>query len=389
MNDPVHDAPTPPDPGTADKAPPARKRSTVRNAIQLLGFGVGIGLLIWCVREVLSEDNRAALERLRDASAWEILLMLSVAASSIVLNAVIFWATIRPLHKIRVTDMIATNALCTFLSYLPFKISVIARWLIHGRRDGVPALTIGTWFLVVVGLMAVTIVPLGLAFVRPSTIGWSLCWVVILCSVAASHWFAMAAARWLRGERGLRRLRAMRVPSPVLEHDLFRYFHDGAAMAGDGHATWISAACRVLDIGGFTLRIGVAASILGVNLTVEDTMLIGLAYFVAGVVSPFGSVGAREGAALGLALGAGVVAAETQQAALITAILLVTVTDAMTSFIGAGFGLAWLRADRLLPGRSNLRTGPDIEAVKAAEGHTDEPTMTGEDRTGTAEPDRR
>lgn len=409
---------TDPDSQTTPAPEPDKRRgSAVRNAIQLIGFGVGVVLIVWCVRIVLSEGNREALDRLREASAWQILLLLSIAASSVILNGVIFWVTIRPLHKIRLSDMIATNGVATFLSYLPFKISVIARWIIHGRRDGVPHLTIGTWFLVVVGLTAVTIVPMGLAFLRPDGAGWWW-WLVLLGAVAAAHWIAMGAARWVRGDLGLGRLRAMRVPDKVLNHDWFRRLHGAAAMVGDGHSAWIAGAARVLDIGGFTLRIGIAAAILGVDLTVEDTVLIGLAYFVTGVVSPFGTVGTREGVALGVALGAGVAAAaeDAQQSALVTAILLVTVTDAMTSFIGAGFGLAWLRADRLIPGRGGLDTGPetgpvtgpatgpntvpatrpdqieDEPSVPGGENRgsgTDAPTIAGEDRPGPTESDRR
>ncbi|MEM9372459.1 MAG: hypothetical protein AAGA55_02345 [Planctomycetota bacterium] len=371
------------------------RRSIWRNAFQLAGFIIGLGLLIWCVRIVLSEENRGTLERLRDASAWEILLLLSVAASSIILNGIIFWVTIRPLHNIRVTDMIATNGICTFLSYLPFKVSVIARWLIHGRRDGVPTLTIGTWFLVVVGLTAVTIAPMMLAFVRPASAGWWW-WIVIVAAIAAAHWAAMAAARWLRGETGLRRLRAMRFPARIIEHRLFRRLHDGTDMVGDAHTAWIAGTARVLDIGGFTLRIGIAAAILGVDLTVRDTVLIGLAYFVTGVVSPFGTVGTREATALVMAHGVGVAAAELQESALITAILLVTLTDAMTSFFGAGFGLAWLRADRLLFGRGGLadpaddaENAPSDEPDTTAMDDDEPPTIAGEDRDRPAEPDRR
>lgn len=357
------------------------RRGLVRNAVQLFGFGVGVVLLIWCVRKVLSEENRAALEQLREASAWEILLLLAVAASSVILNGTIFWVVIRPLHNIRLTDMIAVNGIGTFLSYLPFKVSVIARWIIHSRRDGVPTLTIGTWFLVVVGLTFVTIAPLGLALVRPDGAGWWW-WLVILIAVAAAHAAAWQMARWLQGERGMARLRALRVPERILSHDWFHRLHDGAAMAGDPTCAWVSGLARVLDVAGFTLRIGVAASILGVHLSVEDTALIGLTYFLTGVVSPFGTVGTREAGALAMAMGVGVTAAETQESALITAILLVTVTDALVSLIGAGFGLAWLRADRLLPGRG--RPG-------GLEGAAPEPgsTIAREDRPGADQPDDR
>jgi len=42
------------------------KRSGVRIAVQVVGFLVGIGLLGWCVRLALSDENREALSKLAD-----------------------------------------------------------------------------------------------------------------------------------------------------------------------------------------------------------------------------------------------------------------------------------------------------------------------------------
>jgi hypothetical protein len=325
----------------------ARPRRYLRPIIQAAGFAACILLLAWCVRIVMSEDNREALENLKNAGPGQIIALLALAALGIVLNGLIFWCTIRPVRPIRAADVIATNALATFLSYLPFKISILTRILIHNRRDGVPTLTIGAWFAVVAGLMLLTIAPLGLIFVRPEGwgIGW---WPVVLAAIIASNALGLFAARLLRGPTGLQRLRSIGIPESITASTWFGRLHAGADMAADPRAVLIAAAARIADMFAFGLRFWIAAQVIGVPISPSEAVIIGLAYFVAGVISPFGSVGAREAGAIGMAALAGVLAAQSHRDPLITAILLVTVTDAVTSLGGAGFAVAWLRADRLL-----------------------------------------
>ncbi len=326
---------------------PRPPRGGVRVAVQLLGFGIGVALLVWCVRVVMSDENKAALEKVQQASAEQILALLGIATASIFLNGFIFWSTIRPLHRLRLTDTVAVNALATFLSYLPFKISVITRWVIHNRRDGVPTLTIGTWFIVVAILTVVTVGPMWLAFARPDGAGnwW---WLVIAAAIAIAHTIGWQTARLVRGPRGLARMQRFGLPQSIAQREWFQRLHGGASMGGDGHAVWSTTIARILDILSFGLRFWIAARILGIDLTGEQAVMIGMAFFVVGVVSPFGTVGTREAGALAMAIGAGVVSADAEQDALLTAILLVSVTEAAVGLIGAGIALAWLRADKLL-----------------------------------------
>jgi hypothetical protein len=342
---------------------PGAKPGAIRAAVQLAGFGVGVAMIVWAVRTVISPDNQAALDRLRDAAAGQIIALMALAASSLVLNAIIFWSVIRPVHRLRLSDMIAVNALATFLSYLPFKVSVICRWIVHNRRDGIHNLTIGAWFVVVAGLTVVTVAPMWLAFARPDQAGhwW---WLVVAAAIALAHTLAWQAARLVRGPRGMARMRRLGLPERWAHREWFARLHDGASMSADGHSVWVSTLARVLDIASFGLRFAIAAHIIGVELSTEEALLIGLAYFVVGVVSPFGTVGTREAGALAMAVGAGVVSAELEQDALLTAILLVTVSEAVVSLIGAGLALAWLRADRLLTAKLNNEPEEPIEPVE-------------------------
>ncbi len=329
---------------------PAGSRGAIRTAVQLLGFGAGVALFVWCVRVVMSEENRAALENLKDARPWEIGALLAMGATSLVINGGIFRATLRPVRPLPVGDVVATNALATFLGYLPFKIGMFTRWVIHVRRDGVPVLMVGSWFVVVLGMMVLTVAPMGLVFLRPAR--WEgmrfLWWLPVVLGVVAAHALGWWAARFIQGERGVGRLRRVWVPERWLGSEWFAALHAGADMAADLRAVVVTTVLRVLDVVTFGLRFWVAAGVVGVAITPTEAVIIGLAYFVAGVVSPFGTVGLREAGALGMAAVAGVIQADAETEPLLTAILLVSVTEAVTSLVGAGVGAAWLRTDRLL-----------------------------------------
>jgi hypothetical protein len=181
-----------------------------------------------------------------------------------------------------------------------------------------------------------------LAFARPDDAGWWW-WLVVAAANAAAPQHAGQAPPLVRGERRMARMRRFGLPEPVARKEWFRRLHAGASMSADPHAIIGTTLARVLDIASFGLRFWIAAKILGVHLTGEEALLIGLAYLVVGVISPFGTVGTREGAAIAMAVAAGVVTAETEQDALLTGILLVSVSEAATGLIGAGVALPWRR----------------------------------------------
>ena len=54
-----------------------------------------------------------------------------------------------PVQRLRTLDVVAVNAIATLLNYLPFKLSVISRIVIHNRRDGVPLGKIVGWLAAV------------------------------------------------------------------------------------------------------------------------------------------------------------------------------------------------------------------------------------------------
>lgn len=334
--------PTPPNPG------PSSARARVRIAVQVAGFLVGLTMLGWCVRVALQPSNQAQFSRLTGAPAWSILGMLGLTAASIVLNGVIFWATIRPVRRLRVSDVVAVNALATFLAYLPFKPSAVARVVIHNRRDGVPVGVIGAWFAAVAAVLLVALAPPTLASLWRPTIDAP--WIaaagggVILLASAM-----MIVARFFRGERGIERIHAildplrLRIAQRFLRSRSWLHLHEGFTILSSPGVVAGTVALRLTDAGVQAARFVLAASILGQALPVEQAVIVAVTFFLIGVVSPTGMLGFREGGATGLA--AALAFKDSEQFAAVA--LLVGAAEAIVNLTGAAAGLAWLRPDRL------------------------------------------
>ncbi|MBL4590715.1 MAG: flippase-like domain-containing protein [Phycisphaerales bacterium] len=322
-----------------------------RVVVPMVGFMLSLGAMAWVVSAALSQDNRDQLDHLRDASPTQLIAMMALAALSVGLNGVIFWITLRPIQKIRITDVISTNAIATLLAYLPFKLSVIVRVAIHNRRDGVPVLTIGAWFAAVAAFMLITLGPIALTsiWLKDITILW---WAVSMGSVAFCTVVCSWIARLFAGEKGTQRLAALRVPKRLLESESGTKIRSGFEMVGNLRSAIIANSIRVLDVLAFAGRFMIAATVLQLPINPADAFLLGGIYFIVGVLSPFGQVGVREAGTIAFASLVGITATAVGQEAssspIALMVLFVTAVEGMVNLVCAGFGVAWLRVDRLL-----------------------------------------
>lgn len=346
---------------------PARQRpARWMIVVQVLGFGIGIFLLGWAVRVAMREENRAQLAKLSEASPGEILLLLMLAALSVGFNGYIFWVILNPVHRIRLTDVIATNAIATFLAYLPFKLSVVSRFVIHNRRDKVPVLTIGAWILAEAILMAAALGPFALVSLWQQEVNL-LWWVVSLLGVLVCTVTGSALARQLAGDVGIVRLSRIGLNERVTASASFSRLHSGFEMLGNPRATLLANAFRLLDILAFALRFHVAAAVLDMPISAQDSLLLGATYFIIGAASPAGMLGTREAGTIAVAAMVGISSTAltenaTGQVPIAATVLFVTAVEAVVNLGCAGFGIAWLRA----------RPGLDPSAEQT-EGAIDEP----------------
>lgn len=318
-----------------------------RLVAQAAGFVVSLGLLAWFVRLALSEENREQLSVLASASWGEVGLLAGLSIATIYLNGLIFWVTLLPARRIGHWDTAAVNAIGYLASYLPFKLSVAARVVIHNRRDGVPLATIGAWFAAV-GIVAVaTLTPLG-------AVGWwrgRADWVWASASagcVLATTIGVIASAGWLAGDRGMARIEAASRRfgwlGRVTRTGFFRDAHAGLDMLAHRWAVGATVGLRLLDLAVQAWRFVLVAALLGHEITIGSAVLFATIFFLVGALSPLGLLGTRDGLVV-LAAGAAGVA---QPSAFVTVALTVTASELMTALGGAATGVAWLGPHRLL-----------------------------------------
>lgn len=325
-------------------------RAAARLTVQLVGFAGGLGLLWWCVSLAFKPENRAQLERLGEADAGPLALLFLASAATLILNGLIFWVVLLPERRLPVASVLATNAVATLLAYLPFKLSVVARFAIHNRRDGVPVLTIAAWMGAVAAVVLAGLGPVALVSLwRGGVDGWW--WAASTAGVAAAGTISLVLAGHFAHERGLARLHRLVDPLAfgalrrAMRGEAFGRLHGVFAMLAHPRAVWAAIGLRLVDLAVQSGRMVVAASILGVALSPEQAVLVASTYFLIGMLSPFGMLGTREAGAVGTA---GLIGLTEAGESLAVVILAISATESIVNLAGGALGLAWLRPDRML-----------------------------------------
>jgi hypothetical protein len=346
---------------------PSEQRRAVRLALQAVVFILGLAAMGWAISMAL--QNREQLANLSGASAGEIAALLALSLATQTINGLIFWLTLRPARRLAPGDVLATNAVATALAYLPFKIGAIARVLIHNRRDRVPLVQIGAWFVAVAATMILAFAPPVLAalWLKRIDTAWAAATLAGEAAVAAA---LLAVSYRLKGEQGIDRLvrictmLRLKPGLRLLRSRLWSHLHSAFDMLAHPVTTSASIALRLADALVQGLRFMVAAQILGVEAGFAASLVISLAYFVVGVVSPV-MVGAREMGALGIAalmLPGAVALSDGASSPYATVPLFVTATEAVVFLAVGTLGMLYLRPDRLLRLRVDRAAAADTPA---------------------------
>ncbi|MBL8765046.1 MAG: flippase-like domain-containing protein [Phycisphaerae bacterium] len=328
---------------TAPAAAPAGDRSggraLARTLIQLLGFGVGVLLLVWAARTALKPEYREQLTRLASAP-WEGLGLLALlCVATVVLNGLVFRATLAPVRLLPAGDMIAVNALSTTLSYLPFKLSLIVRVLIHMRRHGLPLLVIGSWFAAVIAGFGASYLPaLGASlWLRRVDALW---FAVLLAGCAGAVAAIVLGARFMGRGRVWERLTAL-APARVLPPAAAEKLRSALVMLADARAVTLTVGLRLTDLFVQSARFYVAGRLVGQPVPAGDAVLAAATFFVIQSLSPAGILGAREAGTIGLFN-----LLHSPTMAVVT--LAVSAVEALVNLVFATGAAAYLRLDRVL-----------------------------------------
>ena len=307
---------------------PKRELSALQVVVQVFGGLIGVGLLVWALSVVFSEENREQLDRALNAPLHLTLSLVGLSALSVVLNGLMFWAVARPIRRLHPLSVIGVNAIATFLSVLPAKLGLAIRGLVHNRRDGMPLRDVIAWLAAMSALGIAALVPVGA--VSKWRLEVDVVWFALaLGGVALTHALGVAlgklaargAFKGLLATMSLGSYRSVQHPGPVACH----------------------AALRAADRAVLAIRFLIAASVLQMVLPLEQAVLLGAMYFFFGVLAPAGTLGAREAAVaeIGVALG-------LDRAAVYTAVLFVAAIELATSFVMALVASIWIRPDRII-----------------------------------------
>jgi len=294
-------------------------------AVQLVGLAIGIGLLVWAFSLSARPENRRSIEAMQNAPASEVGLLVGLTLVSLVLNGLMFWVTLRPLKTLNPINVVLVNSIATFFSVLPFKLSLVARVLIHHRRDGVSFKALLAWVAAMGALGLAVLLPLvGATLWRGRLDG--LWWAASLAGLLACNGLGVLLGYQARRVKLLRTLSFG--ADAIVRH----------VPAVIGHGVF-----RLADVGALAARFMAAAAIADVAMPIDQAVLLASVYFVLSVITPAGTLGFREMgvAALGLSQGLG-----AEQVALVA--LVVTGAEVVTSGGLATIAFVVLRPDKLI-----------------------------------------
>lgn len=345
----------------ADDAKGPGGMSKAQIIIQTLGFLIGLALLGWALKLAFSPQNREQFEKLGEAEWYEVGGLVALGLGTLFFNGLIFWNALLPVKRLGIVEVQATNAIASLLSYLPFKLSLLFRTVVHNRRDGVPIFTMGSWFGAIGVMMLMVLLPLaGVSQWRGDI---DLVW---LLGVLAGVGVFSVATWWLASlfsfGKGLERFRRvvgwLRIPplSKFVRTDTYAKMHAGIVMLASPRALAGNVLLRFGDVAVHTLRFKLASEMLGQPLTWEQSLLCGIAFFAIGATSPAGAIGIREAGTMGAA---GLIGIEPTTFAPIAVV--VAASETIAYLFGTAGGIAYLNPLKLARLSRETAAGLDVD----------------------------
>lgn len=351
-----------PQPDRADTATAPTKPQGLALVIQVFAFIISLGLLGWCVWLVAGDPaKRAQAERLLHAPVEQLVLVVALSLVTVMMSGLVFWAMGRPLNKVTAIECIGVNGVCSLLSYLPMKASLIFRFLYHRRANSMEWLTITAWLGAVASLIVLSLLPglVATLLLKDVNLLW---WVMTVGGLVGVGVLLPLLAGLFAGEAGLERFRSLaratrlRLVMRLVDAAFFKKLHAGLALLASRPGVWLALLFRAIDIAAQSARFWFIAGIIQVEVTPAQCILAGTAYFFIQATSPAGVAGPREGgliALLGTSFG--------------PVVLAVTAAEAAANLILGLTGAAFLRLDRLFGfSRSTTPAARSATATDAA-----------------------
>ncbi len=242
--------------------------------LQLLGFAVGVALLVWIIHGAIEQgkgEEINAWDHLRGADPLLVIAMLACTLISAVINGSTFWITVRPMKRLRFWDLQCLNLVGNMLNYAPVRLGAIARVLYHMHVDRMGLLQIGGWFAFIGYMLALGAGSCLLATIIHDSVDWI--------------WGALVLGQMILGGLILR---------VVVGNQLITRHGRGIdRIIADGRAVWGAIGLRLLDLSAYTGRMAIALAILQIELPVSHIVVLAIVALASSLI-PFGRLGFRE-----------------------------------------------------------------------------------------------
>ncbi len=239
-----------------------------RVLLQLLGFSVGLALLIWVIKSAAANGQ---WQKVFQADPKLVIALISFSLLSSILNGSTFWITVQPIKRLQFWHMQWLNLAGNMLNYAPIRLGAISRVMYHLRVDGLTLLQITAWFGMIFYVLMLGVGSCVLATLARPSIDWI--------------WATMVVGQMILG--GF--LTRFFVGHPLI----VKHGRGIDRMLSEHRPLWGAIILRLADIGAFTGRMAVALMILDITLPYSNIIILALVAFLA-QLAPFARVGFRE-----------------------------------------------------------------------------------------------
>ena len=236
---------------------------------QVIGFVAGLVLIAICFRTAFQDG--ADWSRIREASPGLITALLVTGLLSTVLDGMVFWAIMRPYHRLGFMEVQGANMTASFLNYGPVRLGTIFRIVFHARVDEIPLIPILAWFA---AITVTTAACMGSVFIATILVGspgiaWSCIVAILLLLSGACLWLVSRTAMVRSRANGIER------------------------MFGDPQALTAGLVGRLFVLASICVRMSLAAQILELDIETDLVVMISITALLSSFI-PLGRFGWRE-----------------------------------------------------------------------------------------------
>ena len=240
-----------------------------RLAIQLIGFAIGVSLIVWLARSAFETNGWEELSNRATPGTLAGLIICSLA--SILINGMNFWIVVRPVRREGFWAIQSVNATASMLNFAPIRLGLVSRYLYHMRVDRMSFLFVTGWIFAIVISLMIVMGSASLATVLYPSID---IWWLLIASVPIILTIMFLPP--------LMRLPAIRKKTRGSE----RMLSDRTALRG-------SLLLRFLDLLTWAGRLWFASLLLDTGLSTGDVLLLSI-FAVVMSLNPLGRIGFRE-----------------------------------------------------------------------------------------------